>query len=197
MELLSGLVELRDPYTAGHQKNVSRLAECIARKMGLDEEKVRGVRMAGTIHDVGKINVPAEILSKPGRLGDLEFRLVRTHPQAGWEALRNIDVPWPLADIVHQHHERLDGSGYPDNLKEPDILLEARIIAVADVVEAMSSHRPYRAAFTVEQALDEIKAGAGLLYDGAVVGACCAVFEEDGFAFDGEHAPENKGGKQL
>ena len=151
--------------------------------MKLGEDCARGVYLAATIHDVGKINVPAEILSKPGRLSDLETNLVRTHPQAGWEALKGIDVPWPLAEIVYQHHERINGTGYPRGLMGTEILLEARIIAVADVVEAMSNHRPYRAAFGVQSALDEIRSGAGRLYDPVVAQACCAVFEEEGFSF--------------
>jgi PAS domain S-box-containing protein len=181
--VMAGLVELRDPYTAGHQRGVALLATSIARRMKLGEDRVRGVYLAATIHDVGKINVPAEILSKPGRLSQLETNLVRTHPQAGWEALKDIDVPWPLAEIVYQHHERMDGSGYPRGLAETDILLEARIIAVADVVEAMSNHRPYRAAFGVVSALEEIRSGSGRLYDPAVVKTCCEVFEEEGFSF--------------
>jgi PAS domain S-box-containing protein len=181
--VMAGLVELRDPYTAGHQRGVALLATSIARKMKLGEDRARGVYLAATIHDVGKINVPAEILSKPGRLSDLEVNLVRTHPQAGWEALKDIDVPWPLAEIVCQHHERLDGSGYPKGLMGTEILLEARIIAVADVVEAMSNHRPYRAAFGVESALEEIRSGSGRLYDPDVAMACCEVFEEEGFSF--------------
>ena len=184
VEVLSGLVELRDPYTAGHQKGVARLARAIALRLGLEEERVRGVTLAATIHDVGKINVPAEILSKPGQLSQLEANLVRLHPQSGSEALKGIDVPWPLAEIVHQHHERMDGSGYPRGLKGGEILLEARIIAVADVVEAMCSHRPYRAAFGVPAALGEIRSGAGRLYDEPVVGACLSVFEEEGFRFE-------------
>lgn len=181
--VMAGLVELRDPYTAGHQRGVALLATAIARKMKLEEDRVRGVYLAATIHDVGKINVPAEILSKPGRLSDLEVNLVRTHPQAGWEALKDIDVPWPLAEIVYQHHERMDGTGYPRGLVGTEILLESRIIAVADVVEAMSNHRPYRAAFGVESALEEIRSGSGRLYDPEVATACCEVFEEEGFSF--------------
>lgn len=183
VSVMAGLIELRDPYTAGHQRGVALLATAIARKMKLEEDRVRGVYLAATIHDVGKINVPAEILSKPGRLSDLETNLVRTHPQAGWEALKDIDVPWPLAQIVYQHHERMDGTGYPRGLMGTDILLEARIIAVADVVEAMSNHRPYRAAFGLESALEEIRSGSGRLYDPEVAMACCAVFEEEGFSF--------------
>jgi len=183
VSVMAGLIELRDPYTAGHQRGVALLATAIARKMKLGEDCARGVYLAATIHDVGKINVPAEILSKPGRLSDLETNLVRTHPQAGWEALKGIDVPWPLAEIVYQHHERINGTGYPRGLMGTEILLEARIIAVADVVEAMSNHRPYRAAFGVQSALDEIRSGAGRLYDPVVAKACCAVFEEEGFSF--------------
>ena len=178
IELIASVSELRDPYTAGHQKRVAELAKFMAMKMRLSPESVDAVEMASLIHDVGKIKVPAEILSKPGPLDEVEYLLVKTHPQAGYNLLKDIDFPWPVAEIVLQHHERLDGSGYPQGLKGKEILQEARIIAVADVVEAMASGRPYRKALGIEAALKEIKSGRGTLYDEEAVDACLALFEE-------------------
>jgi len=178
IELIASVSELRDPYTAGHQKRVAELAKFMAMKMRLSPESVDAVEMASLIHDVGKIKVPAEILSKPGPLDEVEYLLVKTHPQAGYNLLKDIDFPWPVAEIVLQHHERLDGSGYPQGLKGKEILQEARIIAVADVVEAMASGRPYRKALGIEAALKEIKRGRGTLYDEEAVDACLALFEE-------------------
>ena len=178
IELIASVSELRDPYTAGHQKRVAELAKFMAMKMRLSPESVDAVEMASLIHDVGKIKVPAEILSKPGPLDEVERLLVETHPQAGYNLLKDIDFPWPVAEIVLQHHERLDGSGYPQGLKGKEILQEARIIAVADVVEAMASGRPYRKALGIEAALKEIKSGRGTLYDEEAVDACLALFEE-------------------
>ncbi|NLI42129.1 MAG: PAS domain-containing protein [Synergistaceae bacterium] len=178
IELIASVSELRDPYTAGHQKRVAELAKFMAMKMRLSPESVDAVEMASLIHDVGKIKVPAEILSKPGPLDEVEYLLVKTHPQAGYNLLKDIDFPWPVAEIVLQHHERLDGSGYPQGLKGKEILQEARIIAVADVVEAMASDRPYRKALGIETALKEIKRGRGTLYDEEAVDACLALFEE-------------------
>ncbi len=171
-------VEIRDPYTAGHQQRVSELATAIAREMGIPEE---GIRLAASIHDLGKITVPAEILAKPGKISDMEISLIRMHPTVGYDILNKIDFPWPIATIVHQHHERLDGSGYPCGLKGEEILPEARILGVADVVEAMASHRPYRPALGLKQALQEIVAGSGTLYDPQVVKACLAVFDKNDF----------------
>lgn len=179
---LASTIELRDPYTAGHQRRVAELAVAIAQELGLSAEEQRGLRIAGLVHDVGKIVVPSEILSKPGRLSQLEMEMVRVHPEAGFNVLRGIDFPWPVAEVVHQHHERLDGSGYPQGLTGDEILLGARILAVADVVEAISSHRPYRAALGIEAALAEVEAGRGELYDPQVVDACLAVFR-NGFTF--------------
>ena len=178
IELIASVSELRDPYTAGHQKRVAELAKFMAMKMRLSPESVDAVEMASLIHDVGKIKVPAEILSKPGPLDEVEYLLVKTHPQAGYNLLKDIDFPWPVAEIVLQHHERLDGSGYPQGLKGKEILQEARIIAVADVVEAMASGRPYRKALGIEAALKEIKRGRSTLYDEEAVDACLALFEE-------------------
>ncbi len=174
---IAGIVEFRDPYTAGHQQRVSELGAAIAVQLGLDDDAVSGVRVAGLVHDVGKIVVPAEILNRPGRLSDTEFMLIKEHAHTGFEILRAIDFPWPVAEVAHQHHERLDRSGYPQSLSGDEILLEARIIAVADVVEAMASDRPYRAALGIEAALAEVEAGSGVRYDAAVVAACKAVLE--------------------
>lgn len=182
---LANTLEQRDPYTAGHQKKVTQLALAIAEKMELPEERIEGLRVAGKVHDIGKINVPAEILSKPTELTDTEMDLVRSHAQTGYEILKDIDFPWPVADIVHQHHERLDGSGYPRGLEGKEIRLEARILGVADVVEAMSAHRPYRPAKGADQALEEIKGNKSRLYDPQVVEACIKLFKEDGFEFEG------------
>jgi PAS domain S-box-containing protein/putative nucleotidyltransferase with HDIG domain len=183
VDALSSAVELRDPYTSGHQRRVAALACAIAEEMGLSAEEIKVIRVASLLHDIGKaLFVPIEILSKPGKLTDLEMALIREHPKAGYEILRKVEFPWPVAEIVYQHHERLDGSGYPRGLKDEEILLEARIIAVADVVEAMSSHRPYRPALGVDEALAEIRKNAGKLYDPKVVEACIRVFAK-GFTF--------------
>ncbi len=182
IDAMAYAVEARDPYTAGHQRRVTNLARTIAEEMGLGEDQIDGIRMAGVIHDLGKISVPAEILSKPGRLSNLEFQIIKTHSQTGYEILKNIDFPWPVASIVLQHHEKMDGSGYPMGLKGDDIFIEARIITVADVVEAMASHRPYRPALGIEISLDEISKNRGVLYDNDAVGACLKVFEK-GFQF--------------
>ncbi len=170
-------VELRDPYTAGHQRRVAELACAIAQKMGLDEERIKGIRFGATIHDIGKIGVPAEVLSKPSRLTDIEFQMVREHAVMGYDILKDVRFPWPVAEIARQHHERIDGSGYPQGLKGDAICLEARIVAVADVVESMATHRPYRPAQGIEAALEEIAAHSGTRYDPAVVDACREVLE--------------------
>lgn len=169
---LARAIEMRDPYTDGHQKRVSALAAAIAKEMGLAREVVEGVRFGALIHDIGSIRIPSEILCKPGKLKPIEFEIIKNHSQAGYELLKDVDFPWPIAEMVRQHHERLNGSGYPQGLKGEAILLEARILAVADVVEAMSSHRPYRPALGLEQALAELESGAGQLYDAEVVNAC-------------------------
>lgn len=180
---LSAAVEMRDPYTAGHQRRVTNLARCIAQRMGLSRDQIEAIRFAGMVHDVGKISLPAEILSKPSRLSDLEFNLIKTHPQAAYSILREIEFPWPIAQIVLQHHERMDGSGYPNGLTGEEILVEARVLAVADVVEAMASHRPYRPSLSLEDALREISSRSGTLYDPRVVEACLKVFSEERFNF--------------
>lgn len=178
------MIETRDPYTAGHQKRVAMLARAIAKKMDLPEDQVEGVFMVGMIHDVGKISIPAEILSMPRRLTPVEFNLIKNHPQAGYDILKSIDFPWPIANIILQHHERLDGTGYPKGLSGKEITLEARIIMVADVTEAIASHRPYRAAFGIKRALGEIKQNSGILYDSNVVNACVELFENNEFNFE-------------
>lgn len=180
---LASAVEMRDPYTAGHQHRVTSLACAIAKEMGLPSEKIDGIHMAGVIHDVGKIRVPAEILSWPGRLTDIDFNVIKTHPQVGYDILKTIELPYSVAKIMLQHHERMDGSGYPAGLKGEEILIEARILAVADVVEAMASHRPYRAALGIEKALDEISRNKGILYDAEVVEACLRLFKDKKFKF--------------
>ena len=180
---IASIVEMRDPYTAGHQIRVADLAIAIARQMGLSAEQIHGVHLAGVVHDLGKIKIPAEILSKPGRITDIEHSLIKTHSQAGYDILKGIDFPWPIAQMVLQHHERLDGFGYPQGLKGDAILLEARILSVADVVEAMSSHRPYRPGLGVEAALAEITRQRGSHFEPAVVDACLALFREQGYSF--------------
>jgi len=177
------IAESRDPYTAGHQLKVSELATVIAREMKLPPDKIEGIRVAGLVHDIGKNGLPAEILSKPTRLTDIEFSLIKGHSQIGHDILKSIDFSYPIANIVLQHHERLDGSGYPNKLKGDEIMLEAKIIGVADVVEAMSSHRPYRPAKGVDKALEEITKNRGILYDPKVVDACLKLFKEKGFKF--------------
>lgn len=176
---LAATSEKRDPYTAGHQARVAQLACAMARHLGHSEDVVEGIRVAAMLHDIGKINIPAEILAKPTKLSPLEMSIMRLHCQVGYDILREIAFPWPVADIVLQHHERLDGSGYPNALRDVDILPEARIVAVADVVEAMSSHRPYRPARGIDLAFEEIASGRGIRYDAQVVDACRAVFTKD------------------
>ena len=176
-------VETRDAYTAGHQRRVTNLARSIAQEMGLTENEVDGIRMAGVIHDLGKISVPAEILSKPGKLSALEFSLIKTHPQTGYDILKGIDFQWPIASIVLQHHERLDGSGYPNGLMGSEIMKEARILAVSDVVEAMSSHRPYRATLGVDAALEEVTNNINTLFDAEVVETTVELFTKKDFQF--------------
>ncbi len=181
IQAIASTIETRDPYTAGHQRRVSDLAREIAKAMGLPTSSIEGVRMAGVIHDLGKISVPAEILSKPGRLTEIEFSLIKIHPQIGFEIIKPIDFPWPVADIIYQHHERIDGSGYPRGLSGGDLMIEAMILTVADVVEAMASHRPYRASLGIEKALAEIAANKGTLYDRDVVDTCIKLFRDNGY----------------
>jgi len=176
-------IETRDPYTAGHQKRVTELAHAIAEEMNLTSEKIKGLHVAGLLHDIGKMSIPAEILSKPSRLTEAEFSLIKSHSRVAYDILSGIDFPWPVADTILQHHERLDGSGYPDGIKGDEILVAARILAVADVVEAMSSHRPYRPALGSDAALEEIESKKGKLYDPTVVDACLRLFRTNRFEF--------------
>lgn len=184
IQALASTVEFRDPYTAGHQRRVAQLARAIGRDMGLSDDTVNGLYLAAIVHDIGKIRVPAEVLTRPGRLSRLEFDIVKTHVEAGYDILKSIDFPWPIAEIVRQHHERLNGSGYPNGLGSDDLLLESRILAVADVVEAIASFRPYRPALGIDRALAEIEAGRGFLFDSAIVDACIRQFRESDFAFE-------------
>ncbi|MDD5268062.1 MAG: response regulator [Methylococcales bacterium] len=180
---LAAVVEMRDPYTAGHQRRVAKAAVAMAKELQLADERVEGIYLAGVVHDVGKIRVPAEILIKPGQLSELEFAIIKEHSRNGFEILKGIDFPWPIAQIVLQHHERLDGSGYPQALTSGQILFEAKIIAVADVVESMVSHRPYRPSMGLDMALSEVELNKGKLYDPVVVEACITLFRERGFNF--------------
>ena len=177
------IVEAKDPYTAGHQMNVSKLATAIAKEIKLSPDRIEGIRIASLVHDIGKISLPAEILSKPSKLDEIEYSLIKDHSKMGFNILKSIEFPWPVAQITLQHHERIDGSGYPQGLKGNDILLEARILAVADVVEAMSSHRPYRPSLGIGKALEEISKNRGILYDPEVVDACVKLFKEKKFKF--------------
>lgn len=181
VEVATIISEMRDPYTAGHERRVAAIASAIGAELGFDEIRQEGLRVAGYLHDIGKVGVPSEILSKPGKISPIEFQLIQGHAQASYDVLHAMEWPWPVADVAHQHHERMDGSGYPQGLKGDEILLEARIMAVADVVEAMSSHRPYRAALGLDKALAEIELGRGAKYDSQVVNACLKLFRETGF----------------
>jgi putative two-component system response regulator len=178
------IVEMRDPYTAGHQRRVTELACAIAKEMGITEDRITGLRLAGLIHDIGKVRVPAEILTNPDGLSDAEFMMIKMHPTIGYEILKTIDLPWPVAQIVYQHHERMNGTGYPLGISKENIILEARILAVADVVEAIASHRPYRPALGIDVALDEISKRRHTLYDSKVVDACLRLFRDKKFTFD-------------
>lgn len=184
IQAMAQTVETRDPYTAGHQRRVADLARTIAVEMGLPNDKIEGIRMSGVIHDLGKISIPAEILSKPGRISEIEYSLIKGHPQTGYDILKTIEFPWPVADIVHQHHERIDGSGYPLGLMRDDILIESKVMAVADVVEAMASHRPYRASLGTDVALEEIIKNRGKIYEPDVVDACVKIFKEKNYTMD-------------
>ena len=186
IELTALMVEAKDPYTAGHQRRVSILSCAIAKEMNLSEEQIEGTKIAGLIHDLGKISIPSEILSKPGRITDIEFSLIKNHPQIVYNILKTTKFPWPIKQIVLQHHERMDGSGYPSGLLGEKILIEARILGVADVVEAISSHRPYRPALGIDKALEEISKNRGILYDPKVVDACLNLFTKKEFKFEEE-----------
>src|SRR5664280_2495938 len=181
VQVMVSAIEMRDPYTAGHQLRSANLARAIATEIGLPQEKIDGIRLAGSIHDIGKLSIPAEILSKPTKLTDIEFSLIKEHPRIGYDMLKDVESPWPLAQIVYQHHERMNGTGYPRNLKGDEILMEARIMAVADVVEAMASHRPYRPGLGMDAALAEIEKNKGIFYDSTVADACMRLFREKGY----------------
>jgi diguanylate cyclase (GGDEF)-like protein len=181
VQVLGLAVETRDPYTAGHQRRTTDLARAIATEMCLSPDQIEGIRMAGVIHDIGKISLPSEILSKPTKLTTAEFSLIKDHARQGYEILKSVESPWALAEMVHQHHERINGSGYPKGLKGEEILIEARILAVADVVESMASFRPYRAALGIDLALEEIEKNRGVLYDPSAVDACLRLFKEKGY----------------
>jgi PAS domain S-box-containing protein len=185
IQAMALVVEARDPYTAGHQRRVSNLARTIATDMGLSRDRIDGIRMMGAIHDIGKISIPAEILSKPTKLNDMEFGLIKAHAQAGYDILKDIEFPWPVAEIILQHHEKLNGSGYPQGLKGDEILLDARIVSVADKVEAMASHRPYRPSLGLEEALADIYENRGTLYDADAVDVCMKLFHEKHYQMNG------------
>jgi putative two-component system response regulator len=177
---MSKIVESRDPYTAGHEQQVSRIAHIIAIRMNLPDEQVEAIRIAASLHDIGKMAVPSEILTKPGRLSPLEMEMVKTHSQNAYDVLKTIGFPYPIEQIILQHHERMDGSGYPQGLKGEEIMLEARILTIADVIEAMSSHRPYRAALGIEAAIEEITKNRGILYDADIVDVCLEIYRTEG-----------------
>jgi PAS domain S-box-containing protein len=179
--LVSTLSEMRDPYTAGHERRVAEIAVAIGKELGLDALQLEGLKVGGYLHDVGKMSIPVEILCKPGKITSIEYELIKVHPLAGYDVIKDVDFPWPVAQIALQHHERLDGSGYPQGLKGDDILFEARIMAVADVIEAMASHRPYRPGLGIEVALAEIERGSGSLYNPIVADACMRLFREKAY----------------
>ncbi|MBI9085571.1 MAG: response regulator [Desulfobacterales bacterium] len=184
VQAMSRAVEIRDPYTAGHQRRVAKLAAAIAEKIGLSPDRIHGLRLAGAIHDIGKIGVPAEILCKPGKLNELEYGIIQLHPKVGYNILKDIAFPWPVAEIVLQHHERLDGSGYPQGLRGEAILKETRILSVADVFETIATHRPYRPARGLDKAMEELETNSGILYDPEAVSACQELFSDNRFSLD-------------
>jgi len=183
-QALASYTEKGDPYTAGHQRRVARLASAIGEEMGLSTYRVEGMRIAAILHDIGKVTVPPEILSKPGRITQAEYEIIKAHPQAGYEIIKEIEFPWPVGQAILQHHEKLNGSGYPQGLRDGEVILEARVLAVADMVEAMSTHRPYRPALGISMALEELVQSKGVLYDPRVVNACCNLFHERGFSLE-------------
>jgi len=184
IKAMAMMVETRDPYTAGHQQRVAQLACAIAKKMGLSKDQISAIRFAGILHDIGKIRIPTSILNRSGKLLDAEFDMIRIHPKVGYDLLKNIPSPWPFAQIVLQHHELLDGSGYPKHLKGDEIMQESKILTVADVTEAESSYRPYRPALGIEFALEDIRKNRGKLYDSDAVDACLELFQQDNFKFE-------------
>lgn len=182
--IITEIVEIRDPYLRGHHQRVSKLATAIAQEMKLPQDKIEGVKIASLVHDVGKVNLPTEIVSKPSALIEVEFNLLKNHPRTGYGILKKVDFPWPLAEIVFQHQEKIDGSGYPRGLKDADILIEAKILGVANVVEAMSSYKSYRPALSMDESLAEIAKYKNILFDPEVVNACLGLFKEKGFKFE-------------
>ncbi|MHC2994103.1 MAG: HD domain-containing protein [Candidatus Atribacteria bacterium] len=182
--IITKVVEIRDPYSKGHQQRVSQLATAIAREMKLPQDKIEGVRFASLVHDVGKINLPTEIVSKPSKLVEVEFNLIKNHPRIGYDILKKVDFPWPIAEIVFQHQEKIDGSGYPRGLKGDEILIEAKILGVANVVEAMSSYKSYRPALSIDESLAEISKYKNILFNPEVVETCLKLFKEKGFSFN-------------
>jgi len=184
MQAVAAAVELRDPYTAGHQQRVSRLASAIGKEMGLSDDRINGLRLTGLIHDIGKMQIPVEILTYPDKLSEAQFNIIKIHPAVGYDLLKNIQSPWPIAPVVLQHHERMNGTGYPAGIKGNDIMLEARILAVADVVEAMSSNRSYRLSLGIHYTLQEISQNKDVLYDTEVVDACLKLFADKRFRFE-------------
>jgi len=181
--IITKVVELRDPYSTGHQQKVSKLATAIAREMKLSQDKIEGTRIASLVHDIGKVNLPTEIVSKPGKLIEVEFNLIRNYPKVGYDILKKVDFPWPIAEIVFQHQEKIDGSGYPRGLKGDNICIEAKILGVANVVEAMSSYKSYRPALSIDEALAEISKNKNILFDPKVVDTCIRLFKEKDFKF--------------
>jgi PAS domain S-box-containing protein len=198
IQAMSMTIEKRDPYTAGHQRRVAKLCRAIATELGFSWENIQGLRMAAAIHDLGKIHVPAAILNKPGPISEHELAIIQAHPGTAYEILKGIQFPWPLAETIYQHHERIDGSGYPRHLKGDEILLEARILAVADVVESIASYRPYRPAMGMHKAVEELHRHRGVLYDARVVDICCALITEKGFDFKTKQwqSPRNTTGRK-
>jgi len=186
VQVMTMTIEARDPYTAGHQRRVADLARSIAREMRLPVDQIDGLRMASLVHDIGKISIPSEILSKPTKLTDVEFALIKSHPQTGYNILKDIEFSSPIARIILEHHERLDGSGYPNGLTRDDLLIESRILAIADITEAMASHRPYRPGLGIKASLDEIRKGSGVCYDPDAVDACIRLFRDKGYKLKGD-----------
>lgn len=182
--IIMEIVEIRDPYLTGHQQRVSQLATAIAQEMKLPQDKIEGVRFASLVHDIGKVNLPTEIVSKLNKLSEVEFNFIKNHPKVSYNILKKVDFPWPIAEIVFQHQEKIDGSGYPRRLKGAEILIEAKILGVANVVEAMSSSRSYRPAISIEESLAEISKNKNILFDPEVVDACLRLFKEKGFKFE-------------
>ena len=182
--IIMKVVETRDPYSIGHQQRVSKLATAIAQEMKIPQEKIEGVRIASLVHDIGKVNLPTEIISKPGKLIDVEFNLIKNYPKVGYDILKKVDFPWPVAEIVFQHQEKIDGSGYPRGLKGDEICIEAKILGAANVVEAMSSYKSYRPALSIDEALTEIAENKNILFDPKVVDTCLKLFKERGFKFE-------------